>query len=304
MEIIKNKRGIFFTSLVLVILTLFLLTYTFFIDVNERITVQKRIETMNSFLTSLEQDIPRQLRTSGFRIIFLLEKRMIETGVYVDDIDFRFNETFFAGTVYGESNEEIDMVMAGATFSDIESSINEKTSKINAEVTLTNPSISISQEDPWNVKISLDVQFSFKDKSGLASWNRTTPFVAFLPITGFEDPIYPLQTNSPSVVNIINMTPYKSFASASELTDHATNSYYINNTNAPSFLDRLEGTLSASNINGIESLAVPKLNSISGTSIVDYEYFQDTAGQEVSGMPPWFLIDSNANHLDLYQITT
>lgn len=298
---IKNKRGIFFTSLVLVILTLFLLSYTFFTGINERQSIQKRVESMNSFLNSLEKDIPRQLRTSGFRIIFLLEKRIIETGEYIDDIDMRFNETFFEGSVYGEITNETLLIMEGATFSGIIDSINEKASKVNVVVTITDPSIEITQDDPWNIKVIFNANLSLQDQNNLASWNKIESISAYIPIKNFEDPIYPVETGNPAVTNVINITPYDRFNSSAELIDHATNSYYLNNTKAPSFLDRLEGNLTVSSPYGIESLAVTKLTSIPGVSIVDYEYFSGTPGQTISGLPSWFIIDTE--HINTYRIS-
>jgi type II secretory pathway pseudopilin PulG len=299
MEIIKNKRGIFFTAIALVIVSLLLISYTFFSQVNERKAIQKRIETMNNFLFSMEQDLTRQIRTSGFRIIFLMQKRIIEQGSYITNVNETFKEAFFNGTIDGTTNEEIQILMEGATFSGIVNNTNNKANKINAQISLENATISIDQGDPWNVRVTLETKLSLNDQSNLASWNRTTIITAFIPIEGFEDPLYPIESNNPGTINKINKTIYTSFDS-SNLILHAQNAFYTENTDAPSFLDRLEGKIANQNPQGIESLAVPKLTSISGRSIVDHEYFSGTSGNQVPGMPVWFIIDIDPAH-DIYE---
>ena len=312
MALIKNKRGIFFTALVLVIITLFLLSYTFFTQVDERKTIQKRVETLNSFMNSLEKDIPRQLKASGFRIILLLENRIIETGEYTEpSVQFRFNETFYTGTVYGETNDEIQELLEGMTLAGIQENINAKAAKINARVIMSNTSITVTQVDPWHIRVALDAEYSIQDKSGLVSWNKTTPYVALIPIETLEDPIYPVESNNPGVINRINRTTYQGFNSSDELLDHAANSYYLWNTDAPSFLDRMEGNIAANSVCcGIESLVSGALTDASvglsqGKSIVDHVYFTD--GGSSNSVPNgitelWFLIDSN--HYNVYIITS
>jgi len=305
-----NKKGIFFTILVVIILSLFLISYTFFSLAEQRKNIQKRIETMNSFLFSIEEDIQRQLFISGFRTIFLFEKHILEgrgqgANGYIADVNISFQEAFFNGTIEGFIDEEIQLLMTGVTFSNITDNINKKAVKINVEINLLDPIIEITQEDPWNVKIILTTNLTMRDLAGLASWNRTQSIVALIPIEGFEDPIYPLETNDPTKTNIINRTVNATFSSISELLDHEANTYYLNSSEAPSFLDRLEGNIGASNPNGIESLVATKLGSIDeGISIVDHEYFLGNPGLTCSfSLPTWFLIDSNPLHRSLYLCT-
>ncbi len=306
----KNKRGIFFTTLVIVIFSLFILTYTFYSQTQERRTIQKRISTMNGLVFSIEENIPRQLKATGFRIIFLFEKRITETGSYISNLNGTFNEMFFNGTLYGQTNAEIQALMQGVTLPGIIATLQEKASKINVEINITNPSISISQEDPWNVKIIFNANMIVKDKNNLASWNKTTNVVTYISISGFEDPFYIVNTNG-LVTNKIVKTPYENFVSGSDISNllaHSQNSYYTSSTSAPSFLDRLEG-VNAPNTNGIESLVnLQRLSSqgiiIEDRSVVDYIYFfGDGSACNVvpAGMPAWFKLD-NA-HLSAYQVS-
>jgi len=293
MVLIKDKRGIFFTSLVIVILILFIGTYTLQTEFKTRKDIQNRVSTMNNFLFSVEQDIPRQLHASGFRIIFLFEKRIAERGEFITNFDSTFAELFFNGTMYGEVNDEINTLMNGAKFSDILTSTQDKLSKINVDIELTSPRINVSQVDPWNVKVTLTAGLVMKDKGDIALWDKTLISTTYISIAGFDDPLYTKNTGG-MLLNKINQSIYSNFSNAGQLLNEVNNAYYRSSTAGPSFLDRLQGNTGA-DVNGIESLVnIPELSgATSGISIVDYHYFGDQAsGSPVAGMPSWFLIDS------------
>ncbi|MCX6748541.1 MAG: hypothetical protein NT076_02965 [Candidatus Pacearchaeota archaeon] len=298
----NNKKGMFFTLLAIAILSLFLASYTIYSVAEGRKAVNKRVETMNSFIFSLEEDLPRQIYISGFRMIFLFEKSIIGAGSYPTNLNRSFQEAFFNGTIFGKEEE----LMNGVRFSDIQNSINEKASKINVNVSILNPSISVLQDDPWHVKIVLDSQLIVEDKSHIAQWSKNNSVIAYISVENFEDPLYAVGTSG-ALTNHINKTPYLLFVSGndiSNLSEHTKNSFFTASPLAPSFLDRLEGKSSA-NINGIESLVyLPKLFAqgieIKQKSVVDYIYFSllNPSSYNIQGMPSWFKLDSE--HLSVY----
>ena len=297
----KNKKAMFFTILAIALLSLFLVSYSTYAVVKERQAVNKRINTMNNFVFSIEQDLPRKLYISTFRIIFLLEAEIIGTGNYITDLNSTFEEAFFNGTIYGNNQE----LMQGVTFSGIETSLNDKARNTNLEISLSSPNISVTQEDPWNIKVTLRTDLFIKDKGDLAQWNRSAVIESYIPIDNFEDPLYIVETNG-LVTNKINQTIYNFPITIGNLPSHSTNSYYVESASAPSFLDRLQG-INAPNINGIESLVyLPKLSSqgvtVQDKSCVDYIYFStnNPSAQNIGGMPAWFKLD--AAHLGDYGV--
>ncbi|MCH7850433.1 MAG: hypothetical protein IH845_02210 [Nanoarchaeota archaeon] len=302
MVLIPNKRGIFFTLIAISLMSLLLISVSIYSLAQDRENVGNRIETMNNYVFSFEKDLTRKLYISGFRIIFLYEKRMLETGNYIVDVDATFSEAFLNGTIEGVVNNDELLLLEGVTFSNISRDLNNDAAKVNIKINLTNPVILISQEDPWNIKIDLTVDLLIEDIGGLAYWNRTANFEAYIPITNFEDPLYLIETNG-FIAHKINITPYNSteFVDGSDvtkLTDHLNNFYYIDNTDAPSFLKRLEGDFS-SDPNGIESLVNIQALSSAGIGvvdkvIVDHIYFSSAnpSGSTYSGMPSWFKLDS------------
>jgi hypothetical protein len=291
-----NKRGMFFTIIAIMIISIFAVSFVLYDKTQNRDSVQKRVSTMNNFILSVEKDIHRQVYISGFRALFILDKRVLETGVFIQNVNASLEELFFNGTI----NQETQEIMSGATFSDIQDSINLNANKMDVVVSLANPEITIEQTDPWNVRVVLRTDLYMADKEGIASWNKTQSIDAFIPIISFEDPLYPLNTNN-LITNNITKTPFTIFVQGSDftnLTTHALNSFYKESQTAPSFLDRLEGKLSA-NPQGIESFVnLQKLSDqgipINEKSVVDYIYFssQNPSSSHIAGMPGWFIIDN------------
>jgi hypothetical protein len=300
MEIKKiNKRGMFFTLVAIALLSLFLLSYSVYSISEGRDKINKRISSMNDFVFSVEKDLQRKLFISGFRIIFIYEGRILETENYISDVDATFSEAFFNGTINNQISSDEEILMNGVRFQDIEASLKEDAQGLNLNLSLLSPEISISQEDPWRVKVSLKTDLIIQDRGNLASWNRTAVIESYIPIENFEDPLYIVNTKG-KIPMKINKTIYTTFVNGgdvSNLLDHLGKRYYVNSTLAPSFLNRLEGNLSA-NENGIESFVyLPNLASqgfsIKDKSVVDYIYFSDNnPGKDtVAGMPAWFKID-------------
>lgn len=295
----------FFTITVLVILSLFLVSYTVYSLIDQQKTIQKRVSTMNSFLFSIEKDLERQVYISGFRSILVAEQWISQNGQYLVDLNASLQENFFNGKMYGQD----DPLLLGTTYGEIQDSLNQKANELNINVTLTNPKISISQDDPFNVKITLTLNLNMQDRAQLAKWNRTETIVGRIPISNFEDPLYLIATAG-RLTNSFNKTLTSTFVQGSDvsaLLDHATNSRYIASTSAPSFINRLQGQITTASPYGIESLVnLQKLAaqgiSLQDKSCVDYIYFSNSnpTSYHVTGMPSWFKIDSA--HIPVYQV--
>ncbi len=261
---------------------------------------------MDSFLFSVEQNLQRQVYISGFRILFLAESEITSSGNYIDVGSF-FNEAFFNGTVEGVSQD----ILIGATYDDLISSVNQKASKINVDITMTNPVINVTQDDPWFVKFTLTTNFTMRDKGGLALWEKQQIISASIPVENFEDPLYVVNTYA-KVSRPIRKTIYEgNYVSGSDvlnLLNHVNGGYYAANTFAPSFLKRLEGDTSPDE-NGIESFVdIPELSSqgldTPTKSDIDYIYFSSETPDyyHVSGMPSWFRVDDEDGHLAKYGV--
>lgn len=261
---------------------------------------------MNSFLFSIEQDLQRQVYISGFRSILVAEQWIAENGQYLIDLNASLQENFFNGQMYGQDNS----LLLGTTYGDMQDALNLKAAQLNINVTLTNPTISITQDDPWNAKVIFTVNLDMQDQADLAKWNRTEIIISKIPIHNFEDPLYVIATSG-RLTNTFNKTTATTFVSGSDvsvLLDHATNSRYIASTSAPSFINRMQGQMTVASPYGIESIVNLEALAAQGITLqdkssVDYIYFSNSnpTSYHVLGMPSWFKVDSP--HIVVYQVT-
>lgn len=303
----KNKKGMFFTILAMSLLSLFVLSYSIYYVVEDRESVSKRIKSMNSFIFSLEKDVSRQMYVSGYRGILSLQNYINEDGVFLIDAEESIKEVISNGTIEGVSIG----LMEGYRLTDLNFLVSDLGDKMNVIVIYSIINLTISQDDPWNVKVDITLDSFIQDKGNLVSWNRTEIISSKIEIINFEDPLYLINTQG-RVANKINKSIYEGFtdgADVSNLSLHVEDSLYIASTSAPSFLDRLEGK-TTSNENGIESLVdLSELSeqgvSVKDKSVVDYIYFSndDPASYGVSGMPSWFKLDNETSHLEIYNVS-
>ena len=295
-----------FTIITITLLSLFAVSYGAYNLIQDRSAINKRINTLNNFVASVEQDLPRQLFISGYRAVFLFNRKILDTGSYINDVNSSLNEIFFNGTLDGVHQD----LMEDATFTATQNFLTGNAKKINANIKLLNPKIFLTQEDPWNLKIILNLTLIIEDKSGLVSWNRSASIESYIPIKDFEDPLYSTNTFG-KVTNKINQTPYSVFVTGADytnLTSHFENSYYKASTSAPSFLNRLHGNLTGDQ-NGIESLVNPQKLidqgiSIQYKSVVDYIYFSSGNPQRYT-VPAIsnLILDNEDNHLVIYNVS-
>jgi hypothetical protein len=290
MDLIKNKKGIFFLMLTLILISLFVLSIGFFSGLAYRKAVQERVESLSEFVSATESDLNRQIFISGYRAIFFMEKEIVDNGYYVNDVNLLLQEMFFNGTINGEP----EPLLQSVTFAELEQLVSERAARISASADFSNPSINITQDDPWNVKVVFVSDFYIADKNNLASWNKTISIEVPIAIFNFTDPVYFVETAGNVDPPTFARTPYSSFDS-STLAAHIAGKYYREHSDAPSFLDRLEGNLLASSPYGIESLVnVPDIPPAyqTGRSIVDHIYFDGSeTGCHLSGMAGWVKLD-------------
>ena len=308
-NIIKIKKGQVFTIIAIFLIVLSFLSFEFFAFLQENKSVKTRVATMDSFLSSVEENLERQIYISGFRILFLAESEIVSTGNYISDIDAFFQEAFFNGTVNGVGNNSI---LLGATYPDLIDSLNDKAININVNITLGNSKLYVNQSDPWNLNITLVSDFLMTDKGDLARWEKVQIISTLIPVTFFEDPVFTINSLA-RVSRKVNKTIYEGNyvvgSDVSNLEDHVAKGYYSENTDAPSFLKRFEGDLSP-DPNGIESFVnIPEFSAQGITTysktIVDYIYFSasNPTHYGVTGMPSWFRIDSDGDHFAKYNVT-
>ncbi|MBW2996249.1 hypothetical protein KY332_03040 [Candidatus Woesearchaeota archaeon] len=317
MALRMGKKAVFFTFIATVFLGLLIFSYT--IGANYRLrqisfSKETRINTMDMFVTDIEDDVERGAYIAGFRSLVALVDNVVSTGVYLSDVDSDFNELFFNGT-FNETNSSF---LENNTFTDWMDKIKVEAEKIDILINFTIHDVSLFQDEPWTVGVDVNLTIVISDEEGVSRWNRRKSIKSYIELEDFEDPFYPLGTNG-VVENRIRRTIHDDFVIGSNidnLLNHTYEGYYIEFTGAPSYLMRLEGDFGSSEY-GIESLVdidelVTKGVGVEDKTIVDYIYFNDSndpSKSHVSGAPSWFDLDNSSNmdnslgHFDLYEVT-
>ncbi|MBM3200457.1 hypothetical protein FJZ53_05965 [Candidatus Woesearchaeota archaeon] len=300
-----NKKGVFFTLTAM----MFVLALLFFIRMEHKPTysgnidmISRRISTMDSFIKSVESDLERALYISSFRAFIAMTDHIIIHYEYIDSVDLRFTEAFLNGTIKGEPS----ILLATSTFNDWANSVSLKAAKLNIITSFEDPIVGVYQQDPWTVDVTLNTTINYQDLDGLASWNRSVSVSTKINLTGFEDPVYFMNTFG-RVSNTITPTLYEGNYTneieegewdVNNLKYHLNHSYYTNNEDAPSYLMRLEGNIIQESICcGIESLVNRQELYSQGVetydySIVDHNYWINQSGSLATNMENWFRIDS------------
>jgi hypothetical protein len=307
-----DKRGIFFTFASIVLSLIIILTFNTYNNYSQGASVEvldSRINTMNRFISDMQKDLMTAMYISGFRSILSIEDHMMKNDDFLDNLgtslEGAFKEAFLNGTIQAgniglmENNTVINwtnkmIIQAKKTGIELEFSI------INA---------SISQSEHWMVDIILEMNITANDSKGTASWTFNKNFTKKINISSFVDPLY-IVNNNGLVNNTLIKTTVSPASSESNLNTHLLNSYYIENSNAPSYVMRFENDLGPSAI-GIESLVNSQDRIDAGLSAldrsaVDYIYFGSSSTTNCLVDAPgysWFKLDQlpdPPNHLSFY----
>ena len=328
---LKNKKAQMFILMALAIAGILAISFGMYSFSDNRTAINQRVNTMNSFLNSIEHDLSRQMYVVASRTLFVAETDILTkrcVAYYLGDnkgeciIDpnplyILLNETFFDNSTM--NNEDLMFGVRRIDLFDTNlDSVNKRAAELNINIDTCpsasspatpspgdcNYELTVDQIDPWHIRIIFEFDLVMSDNSSLASWDKRERIVTLLPVSGLYDPLYILKTSSnggkivqASAPNLANMSQ----------------GYYWNNTDAPSFLDRLAGRTSPSpqtigNNTGIERFII-KTELPAGDirnidkSIIDHIYFGDEnppASCPVPGKETWFKLD--AEHAAYYDI--
>ena len=283
-----NKKGIFFTFAAIVLSIIIISSfnvYTGYRLKDKMEVIEVRINTMNSFIIDLENDIENAIFISGFRSLLSLEDYLMDHdvffgGVGAPSLSVAFSDAFLKGTIDFDGLPEKIGLMKNNTFINWTTRIKEQTNKTDITVDFTVNSVTITQSEPWKVDITINLDINVKDKKNTASWTiNDKDYIKQINITTrgsntkFVDPLYLVNTNGVAN-NTIKETIYSSWPA--DLSLHINNHYYREHSDAPSYLDRFQNDNSGSY--GIESMVTDVLQDESiivdtSKSAVDYLYF-------------------------------
>lgn len=276
---ITSKKGFFFTTIAIALSIVLILSfdvYTGYRLKDKMESVEIRVDTMNSFIKGMEDDIENAIFIVGFRSLLSLEDYMMANDDFINNLGTNLNSAFDEVFSQGTINSEEMSLMKNNTFVYWTNRMIEQADKTNIILNFTINGVTITQTEPWMVDIEVDLRINATDKKNTASWIIDKDFTKKINITGFVDPLY-LVNNDGLVNNTIRKTLINPASSTSNLETHMLNSYYMEHSDAPSYLMRFENNLASSQY-GIESLVnVQELQGAGFTpqtkSSVDFIYF-------------------------------
>ena len=259
----KNKRAAIFTIAAIVMSTLLLSTYFSLLDtpINSRNEITKlRIKQSNSYIEQAEFFSKEILKKITETTLNGMINHMNSTKSFFKD-EQKFTDTF-TNCIHGENAE----TYCGPSLNE---ALNEfKNYGINYigfdtfNITIKNKEIKLYQEDPWNIKI--DVNLTINASDGYASWSiNPMTITTSIPIIGMKDPTYFVPNNnsiSPIIVTKYGNESRKIFTrNTSEwrvstgFNDYMPEGMYFPTTTGVSYLDRLKNMKRTSSCCGIAS---------------------------------------------------
>lgn len=248
MEIIKNKKAVFFTFLSFTIITAIFMSFTgvprisFYQD-------QDVIESEFLLLTSYTKDLQKNyvknvIITQTYKAIEAMLNYNNDTGK-ITNVSREFGELISDGTLYGVPRSE----MSDQTIVDWTDKIDQMANevyKIDSNLTIYNATI--SQVSPWHLRVVSNFTVETHLKNMTYLFNDS--IIVNIPITGLRDPVYAINYNASHTINKTEVIDWDRDAVIEMLQDRT----YRHTMQSPSFLMRLEGDNSNSTCCGIESL--------------------------------------------------
>jgi hypothetical protein len=272
---------------------------------------QVRIRAMNDFVKNLDNDIHRATYISAFRAMLALEDHVTTTGLYLNNINSSFSETFYSGTINGTSST----IMTNSSFSDYLDNVREISESIGILLYINVTNIRIIQSDPWDMKVFMTLNISVIDSRNTASWSISKEYMTVIPITNLRDPLYSKNTFNrvPNTVRKLNYSTLVIGTNTSGLVEYINGSFYLASSAAPNFIMRFEGRTDP-DPNGIESIVDIRALSDQDLPVdenrikVDYIYFNNMTYVNgtvcnVQNVPSEYYFVVPSNRVGLYNIT-
>ena len=202
-----RKKGFLFTLVTIFALMVFIFSLTFQSNIkikNRMHAIESRIRTMDSFIEDFKRDFERGLYISSFRALLSIENRIVADSVFISDTKALFHEAVANGTLDGVPSP----LMSGAKITDWITKIKEEAEKINIILNISVISDpSLGQDDPWYIRVSMNISYVVEDMGGIAIWNTSGEIVAQIPVQGLEDPFY-IVYGEGRLTRLINESPY------------------------------------------------------------------------------------------------
>lgn len=306
-----NKKGfayILIVSLLLVVVITIFLTSNKFKYQDRTESQHIRIKSTNDFVKNLNTDIHRSSYIASYRALISLENSITSSGIFLEDIQESFRETFFYGTIAGEPAN----LMSNSSFELYIQKVNALGSQKGLIIDINVTNINLSHSDPWVLDVVVNASVNISDRDRLASWTYIKEYKTKVPIIDLRDPLYGVYTENkiPNTIRYLNYSNLVNSGDPNTLIKHLNESYYLPSIYAPTYIMRFENN-SNPDPNGIESVVNIQTLSDQGLEVysnrvkIDYIYFTDSASDKicaVENIPSDLNFVANSDRISLYEL--
>ncbi|MFH1209839.1 MAG: hypothetical protein V1663_03550 [archaeon] len=288
-----NKRGIVFTSIAIILVSIIIIVFLIQANKKTEIEITKstvQTDTLNSFVKSLKTEyIPSAIRISSDRALLGLID-YIDREDYLTNVNTDFNKSLLSGKgpdngnlqymfEVDENNQEINYTIYAAL-----NEIKDLSAQTQIIFSYNPVSAKIEQEDSWTLKITLEnFQINVSSSDGKVKWSDKVNISGYIPITNYRDPVILVEEGLNFTIMKADMTDYVTpleglgmggeFDNLDKISNQMWNHTFNNNSDAPSFLQRMEGNFTNPEGHGIEYIVNPAFNSNpSDLNMIDHYY--------------------------------
>lgn len=282
MALRRNRKGMFFTLISILIITMFVVYFRMQADIplKSRVSVaESRITSMNDFVRSFEEVyVPRALYATSHRALGAITRYITwknnnrgdgdDTKYFVPDISEAFRTAVNESFIY-DHEEDDDIVLPEMMDKNIIYWLNKLSDvareEMNMELDVNVTDLYIEQDyetGAWRVRVVLEMNY-LVETEGIASWRREKKgdeaIIVEFGIAGFIDPYIAAMTNG-----TLNRSINRNKLATDQINTQedfisllSEGNYTSENYVAPSFLMRFEGDTTPSLCCGIESFVYP-----------------------------------------------
>ncbi|MFH1133041.1 MAG: hypothetical protein V1735_00975 [Nanoarchaeota archaeon] len=276
------KRGIFFTLISLMVVSLLIVIYGSTSRSNpigvfstQAESEHARVAQADRFVQYLSSSYLEQIvRATSYRSLLALTNYINDNGIFVTNADAALQEAIRMASVNGVPLPEMDDNTLDDRLDELEV---EARHGLLLNLSFTVLDVRFYQDNttgPWQLGVNATINFTVDAE--LAQWNKTAAIVTRMDITGLEDPYWSAHTDGAfsHIIRPANVSVWDK----SMLQGHIRNQTYAESQVAPSFFMRLMDDSGASDCCGIEAIIdfealPPPLPVRYNMSYVDYCYF-------------------------------
>lgn len=279
-------RGVLYSAIVMMLIAPILMYILLYLGTTEtqleEISTKIKGDKMVAYSKSVEQDLKRVLDITTKIAMSAAVSYIDMNGAPLNNSDERLLEIMRNGTIYGAEFE----LLNSNSLKDWVEGVETKGSNYGFYTDINIIYLDITPHDSFNILLSSLVSVNITDRNAMKVYKIYNES-KIISIEGLEDPLYGLETNGLlkrkfTKAGIIN--------GAADLDNAVGNELYMNSTDGASFLDRLEGRLTASNKYksmasnpiGLETIVyLPDLSAAGfvpkpSQTNVDYLYFNES----------------------------